>query len=221
MNYFENMIGATESPTVKSLTAALSKAQSEFTVIEQDRVNDHLRSKYATFQGCCQALRGPLTKNGFAMPTYQPCRVDGEYVMIGVLRHESGEFITAMVPLINPDQQRIDKRTGEVTVVPAGMQGLGAAITYAKRQLLLALTGAWVGEVDDDGESVQPQAASPAQDAVQGMELVARAYHAIQKSREDADKALDWMKLQVHKGKVKRDLYDKLANEYKNKWGEA
>ncbi len=216
------MVGATESPSTKSLTEALSKAQAEFSVIETDKANEHLRSRYATFQGCCESLRGPLTKNGFAMPTYQPCRlgVDGQCVMIGVLRHSSGEFITGMVPLLNPEQSRVDRRTGEVTVIPPGMQGLGAAMTYAKRQLLLALTGAWVGEADDDGEAVQPQAADPARSKVQSMELAARALAAINKSRDDADKAVAFVKLKVHKGEVTKDLFEKLMVEYRKKWAQ-
>lgn len=221
MKYFENMHGATSSPETKQLTAALAKAQAAFPAIGYDRTNDHLRSKYATFQGCCEALRKPLTENGFSLPQYQPCIVDGQYVLIGVLRHQSGEFVAGIAPLLNHPQERVDKRTGEVTVTPPGMQGFGAALTYAKRQLLLCLTGAWVGESDDDGESVQPQAVDPAREHVKNMELVATAYAAIQESRERADKAIAHMKLQVHQGKLKKDVFDKLMVAYQEKWSAA
>jgi len=215
------MHGATSSPETKQLTAALAKAQSAFPTIGYDRTNDHLRSKYATFQGCCEALRKPLTENGFALPQYQPCLMDGAFVLVGVLRHVSGEFVTGIAPLINLPQQRVDRRTGEVTEIPPGMQGFGAALTYAKRQLLLCLTGAWVGEADDDGEQQAAQATDHARDHVKSMELVATAYAAIQESRERADKAIAHMKLQVHQGKLKKDVFDKLVVAYQEKWSAA
>jgi len=218
LKYFEGMLGATSSPETKQLTAALAKAQAAFPVIAYDRTNEHLRSKYATFQGCCEALRGPLIENGFPLPHYQPCRIDGEYVLVGVLRHSSGEFVTGIAPLLNHPQQRVDRKTGEVVEIPAGMQGFGAALTYAKRQLLLCLTGAWVGEADDDGEGIQPQS-SPAHAIVAGMEVESRGRAAIQKSKDDGDKVLAFVKLRVHQGKVPKSVYERLAAEYTKKWG--
>lgn len=230
MKYFEGMVGATSSPETKQLTAALAKAQAAFPVIAYDRTNEHLRSKYATFQGCCEALRGPLVENGFALPHYQPCKIDGEYVLVGVLRHSSGEFVTGISPLLNHPQQRVDRKTGEVLEVPAGMQGFGAALTYAKRQLLLCLTGAWVGEADDDGAELQQRQGpasvfagsnpeSRAASMVAGMEIEARGRSAIQKSKDDGDRVLAFVKLQVHQGKVSKSVYERLAAEYTNKWG--
>ena len=224
MKYFESMIGATSSPETKQLTAALSKAQSQFTTIAYDRTNEHLRSKYATFQGCCEALRKPLTDNGFAMQ-YQVCFMQDQWVMVGVLRHLSGEYVTGTVPLLNHPTIRIDKRTGEVTETPPNMQGLGAAMTYAKRQLLLSLTGAWVGEDDDDGESAKPQGVAGGTDAaravVDGMVLESRAMGAIERSKDEADKAMSFVKLQVHQGKAPRAVYERLAAAYSNKWGQG
>ena len=222
MRYFENMTGATSSPSTKELTAALSKAQSEFPTIAYDRTNEHLRSKYATFQGCCAALRAPLTSNGFALPHYQPCIIDGQWVLLGVLRHVSGEFVAGTVPLLNHPQVRIDRKTGEVTETPPNMQGMGAAMTYAKRQLLLALTGAWVGEDDEDGEDSKPQAAvqpDHARSVVDGMVLESRAMTAIERGKDDADKAMAYVKLQVHQGKAPKSVYERLASVYSKKWG--
>lgn len=142
MKMFDSQFGETSSPETKQLTAALAKAQAEFPSIALDADNSHLRTKYATYQQCAAALRGPLTKHGFALPQFSPCYHETlSWVCVGVLRHSSGEFVTGCVPLLYGDGKQPQ------------MQLFAAALTYAKRQLLLALTGAWVGEVDDDGEA--------------------------------------------------------------------
>lgn len=142
MKMFDAQFGETSSPETKQLTAALAKAQAEFPSISLDADNSHLRTKYATYQQCAAALRGPLTKHGFALPQFSPCFHETlSWVCLGVLRHSSGEFVTGCVPLLFGEGKQPQ------------MQMFGAALTYAKRQLLLSLTGAWVGEVDDDGES--------------------------------------------------------------------
>ena len=78
--------------------------------------------------------------------------------MVGTLRHVSGQWISGIAPLIMPK---------------GDMQSFGAACTYAKRTLLMALTGGFTGEADDDGQSVaetpKAQAAKVQQSNAQSM----------------------------------------------------
>jgi hypothetical protein len=137
------ILGPSSSPDTSELTKALAKAQSEYKHVELDASNPHFRSKFSSYATCCDSLRGPLTKNGLALPDFRPGMVGGQWVLVGTLRHSSGQYITGIVPLWTGKQD---------------MQGLGAAITYGKRTLLMALVGGFSGEPDDDGNSVsEPQ----------------------------------------------------------------
>lgn len=82
------------------------------------------------------------------------------------------------------------------------MQSFGAAMTYAKRTLLMALTGGFSGEADDDGNSVQGssfQENRPAQTATRSMEIEARAAQALAQAKtpEDGEKVLDTIRLRI------------------------
>lgn len=178
MKQFDNQFGETSSPDTKDLTAALAKAQSEFPSIELDAQNPHLRNRYATFQQCSAQLRGPLTRNGFSLPQYSTCHhATLGWVCVGVLRHASGQYVTGCVPLLMSPVTRVNKSTGELVTEPPTMQTFGACLTYAKRQLLLSLTGAWVGETDDDGESERQTA-----------QAVAAALTDVQKKQAASDR---------------------------------
>jgi hypothetical protein len=238
---FNDLGGASESSTTTKLIEALVEAQKNYPTIDLDAKNDHLRSKYATYRGCCEALRGPLTDNGLTLPSFQSAHVVGlGWVLLGVLRHVSGEYITGCVPLLNNEKPRMNPNTKEIVVDPPTMQGLGAAMTYAKRQLLLALTGAWVGEVDDDGESVahrpQPQRQqsrpfstqdSESSDASSGsmkeIAFEAKALNAITtaQDRASAQRALATVELRLRERVISKSVLDRCTLAFKKKWGEA
>lgn len=234
--------GACESLSTVKIVAALVEAQKHYPTIDLDAKNDHLRSRYATYRGCCEALRGPLTAQGITLPSFHPCHANGlGWVMMGVLRHVSGEYLTGCVPLLNHEKHRIDPKTKELIVDPPTMQGLGAAMTYAKRQLLLALTGAWVGEVDDDGESTayrppstpSRQTSGPAVDAdgmseadrasMREIAFEAKALGAITNAaeRQQAQRALATVELRLRERVISKGVLDRCTEAFKKKWGEA
>jgi len=127
---------STPTPT-PALAAALAKAQAEIRPAALDKVNPHLRTKYASLASVQQAAR-PIFEHGLSymqLPDY-----DGQFVRLTTrLQHESGEFIefTTSAPLA-PGKQQI--------------QALGSTITYLKRYALSSLLGIAAGD-DDDGES--------------------------------------------------------------------
>lgn len=144
MNMDNAVVGATSSPDTKLLNAALCKAHAAMKTIKLDGVNPHFKSKFSTFAEACETIRGPLTDAGLTLPVFQHAFFGSSWVLVATLRHTSGEWISGMAPLL---------------LAKSDMQALGAATTYAKRTLLLALTGAFSGEDDDDGESNRVDAA--------------------------------------------------------------
>ena len=128
---------------------AYVKAQKAMGAVIKNANNPHLKSKYADLGSVLDACQGALHDNGFAV--LQPCGKDdhGAYVET-VLAHESGESFASRVYLV------IGKND---------MQGVGSAITYARRYGLLGMAG--LAPEDDDGEATkapkqQPKAEVPA-----------------------------------------------------------
>jgi hypothetical protein len=85
--------------------------------------------------------------------------------------------------------------------MPKGdMQAFGAACTYAKRTLLMALTGGFSGEADDDGNAVSaPVEQRPAAVATKGMEIEAKARKALAEAKDEvtAKKVVSLVKQRV------------------------
>lgn len=129
------------------LIPALIKFQSVVKPPAKTKTNPHLQNKYADLADIIEAIREPLSQNGFAFTQM----VNGG-TLITILMHESGQSLTAETSLM------LDKQT---------MQGMGSAITYARRYALSAILGI-AADDDDDGNgassarNVQSQANTPA-----------------------------------------------------------
>jgi hypothetical protein len=208
------ILGPGSSPDTDQLTKALAAAQAVYTHVPLDSANPHFKSRFSSYAECCDSLRGPLTKNGLALPDFRPGLVGSQWVLVGTLRHISGQFITGICPLVNPK---------------GDMQGFGAACTYAKRTLLMALVGGFSGEADDDGQAVQaesrkveakPASVTPAEKATRSMEIEARATLAIAeaKSKKDAQKVLDTVKLRISQGVCNDGVLQRLQNTFGEKF---
>ena len=126
-----------------SLYAALAKAQAEMTPALKDTSNPHFKTKYADLASVQDASLSALRKHGFAV--FQPLGRDEHGLHVRtVLAHESGETLECAIPLVGFKQD---------------MQGLGSAITYARRYGLLCMSG--VAPEDDDGNASKPAARQP------------------------------------------------------------
>jgi hypothetical protein len=111
------------------LFAALSKAQAEIKGAVKDSTNPHFKSRYADLESVIEAVKQPFFKFGLSFVQ----SVEGD-ALVTTICHASGGTITSRVPLI------IGKND---------MQGVGSAITYARRYGLAAAAG--VSQTDDDG----------------------------------------------------------------------
>lgn len=127
----------TQSTSIGALAAALAKAQGAMKAAHKDANNPFFKSKYADLSSVWEACRAALAANGLAV-----CQItDGTADALSLtttLLHASGEWLSGTYP-IKP--------------VKNDPQGVGSAITYARRYALAAMVG--VVADDDDGEAAQ------------------------------------------------------------------
>lgn len=125
----------------QNIWAALAAAQADMGPVLKENVNPAYKSRYADLASVVAACLPALNAHGLSV--YQPMReVDGKRYVVTIIAHESGETLE------NPVELLLGK---------SDMQGLGSAMTYARRYGLMAMAG--VAPEDDDG---QLAAASPA-----------------------------------------------------------
>lgn len=129
---------SSQSSEIKELVIALAKAQGGMKPAVFNRVNPHFKNRYADFTSCMDACRGPLSENGIAV--VQMCEtIDGKLNLVTMLAHTSGQWMKSEFPLI---ATKMDS------------QGIGSAMTYAKRYSLCGMVGIVADEdADDDGEA--------------------------------------------------------------------
>ena len=125
-----------KSEEINELATALAKVQSKIEGAKMDGENPFFKAKYATLASVWDACRKPLTDNGLSV--VQTCSIgDSEGLILDTtLLHISGQWIS-----------------GELAVKPTknDPQGIGSAITYARRYGLAAIVG--ICPEDDDAES--------------------------------------------------------------------
>lgn len=123
-----------QSPTIGALAAALAKAQAAFKPAIKDASNPFFKSKYCDLSGALDAVRDALSVNGLAI--VQSTDAGEKMTLHTTLLHASGEWISSTYP---------------ITAVKQDPQGIGSAVTYARRYSLMALLG--IAAEDDDGEA--------------------------------------------------------------------
>lgn len=125
----------TMSGTIGKLGKALAAAQGQMTGAAKSSQNPFFRSKYADLASCWDACRDALSKNELAVIQTPEANPDIVIVMT-TLVHSSGEWIR-----------------GRLSMKPtkSDPQGMGSALTYARRYALAAMVG--LAQVDDDGNA--------------------------------------------------------------------
>jgi hypothetical protein len=129
-----------QSPTIGAIAAALAKAQASFKPAIKDASNPFFKSKYCDLAGALDAVRDALSVNGLAL--VQSTDAGDKMVLHTTLLHSSGEWISGTYP---------------ITAVKTDPQGIGSAVTYARRYSLMALLG--IAAEDDDGEAAHGRTA--------------------------------------------------------------
>lgn len=123
------------SESIKNIAPAIRRAQKEIGVVVANADNSFFKSKYADLDACWKVVKEPLQKEGIAVLQTMGFIPGAGPTLITTLLHDSGEYISG--------EQPVCAKTDDP-------QGMGSAITYARRYGLSAITG--LIQVDDDGE---------------------------------------------------------------------
>lgn len=130
----------------KSLAEALAAFQAEAPTLAKDGRNPHFNSRFTPLDTIVETIRPLLAQHGLAWSAL-PCFHDGQPALRYELCHAAtGQVLGDTMPLL---MQKSDP------------QGMGSAITYARRYSLAAVLNL-VSDEDDDGNSASkaPQARS-------------------------------------------------------------
>jgi len=140
--------GKMKSESIKEISAALAKFQGQITSVKKDAINPYFKSRYATLDTIWDTIRKPLSDNGLSV-TQTMNFVASEkplHILDTTLYHTSGEWISGSM-ILNP--------------VKDDPQGLGSAISYARRYSLSAILGIVADEDDDANEATTEKPVSP------------------------------------------------------------
>ncbi len=124
-----------ESERLEKLFEALSKAQGEMEVAKEDSTNPYFKSQYADLASVIRCSRPYLSKHGLCIIQRVMANGDGRSYLFTRLCHSSGQWMESRMILL---------------LIKTDMQGMGSAISYAKRYSYSSILGIATGE-DDDG----------------------------------------------------------------------
>lgn len=123
---------------------ALLAAQMQMPTINKTKVNPFYHSKYAPLDEVYATVIPVLNANGLVYVENIDANATGQYLIAAIVHAESGERHIGSYPLVP------EKNTP---------QGMGIAITYARRYLLQCMTGV-TPEDDTDGEGLRQNTAA-------------------------------------------------------------
>jgi len=123
------------SESLTELAKALNKAQAQMSGAKKSAKNPFFKSNYANLEEVINCVKEPFADNGLSFMQF-PISSDGFAGVETIILHESGEWIS------NEFTLKVSKNDP---------QGMGSAITYARRYGLQAAVG--VPSEDDDGNA--------------------------------------------------------------------
>ena len=129
------------SDSTKEISTALSNFQGKMTAVKKDSTNPFYKSKYASLDTIWETIRKPLSENGLSVAQTMNL-IESNSVLETTLYHTSGEWISG-TQLVNP--------------VKNEPQGLGSAITYARRYSISAILGLVSDDDDDANTATKPE----------------------------------------------------------------
>jgi hypothetical protein len=138
------------SEDITKIAAALGSALPKMEAATKDSKNPHFNSKYADLSAVMDACKPHLAAQGIVVMQPPATTEDGGAVSVStVLLHNSGQWIASTLTL-RPTKQ--------------DPQGMGSAITYARRYSLQSMLG--IPAEDDDGNAASGTGSKDAAKAV-------------------------------------------------------
>lgn len=125
-----------QSQSITELAKALVKVQKELKPAPKDSENPFFKSSYADLATVCKAVFPVLSKYGLSVSQI----AENEGAVTTILMHESGEWL---------------KGTLSLKPTKNDPQGMGSAITYARRYALASICG--LATEDDDGNEASKE----------------------------------------------------------------
>lgn len=190
------------SDQLDSLGAALSKAQAAIKVAAKDANNPFFKSQYADLPAVWAACQKALTDNGLSF-TQVPDFDDANAWLETMILHSSGQWISGRYP---------------VRPVKNDPQGMGSAMTYARRYALAAMVGVVAGDEDDDGNAASGHTKPTQREAIHGPStlkapVAADAYAPVE---DKAANAKAWALREIPRIKtLGKDDLDKFSERFK------
>jgi len=145
----------TEAP--RTLAAALAQLQADLPTIMKGRTAEvkmdgggKYTYDYADLAGISSVLLPKLAEVGLSFSAKPTLCKDGQFLLVYMLRHVSGQSDGGRYPLPDPAKSK--------------PQVLGSAITYARRYALCSITGVAPESDDDDARAASKTRRAPSSD---------------------------------------------------------
>ena len=114
------------SDNVDKIIPAFIAFQADMPSVPKDATNPHFKSKYATLGAITEATRPHLAKHGLGYTQFMSNK-DGYQLIVTRIMHTSGQWMEDDGYILNPTKN--------------DPQGMGSAVTYARRYTLGASLG--------------------------------------------------------------------------------
>lgn len=191
---------------MKHIAQALLNAQKVIKNASKDAKNPHFKNDYATLESVLDAVKDAANNAGVLIVQGTGADELGQYVNTSLIHAESGEVMSSKTYLV------LDKHN---------MQGLGSAITYARRYGLAAMF--CITQADDDGHAAVHSTMSLEDEMKHyrvdfGKKFLGKAIHEI--PTNDLESTIIWFEDEAQKsgkpltGKAKK--FVELATVYLN-----
>lgn len=129
-----------KSDSIKNVMTALGLFQAKAIKIRKDSINPHFKSKYASLSVILDEIQPMLTE---CKLVFTQVPEESTHLITMLFHTESGEYL----------ESRYELKAAQTTP-----QGLGSAITYARRYSLTSILGLNIDDDDDGNEaSKQPE----------------------------------------------------------------
>ena len=159
------------SEMINELATALNKAQSKMSGAKKGATNPFFKSAYSDLSMVMEAISQPFADNGLCFVQAAEMH-DLKVAVTTRIMHVSGQYIESVT---------------ELPPTKNDAQGVGSAISYAKRYGLQALAG--VPSVDDDGQdAVKHQTTAKKTTKASLTEVESKVIDALFRHAENKDK---------------------------------